>query len=166
MPSYLVASVQHTGTHLIAKMFDLKWAAIKEETQGNRLHLGHISTGQLPHIMRVGLTMPVIVPIRHPYLVEESWRRRNKQLPEMYYNYQQLIDKVDTLSPFYISIDTDKRDDQLKALNDSLNLNLLNDWSVKNSFHATSGLDVKELKPSKEVEAFFKDNQEFFAKFY
>lgn len=158
----MVCSVPHTGAHLIAKMFNLPWIGLKDIPQRESLYVGHISLGLIDLIM--SKDCPIIVPMRHPFLVEESWRRRGKGTPIE--SFSLLINEVDKKDPYYIAIDSPERDIHLARLNKGLGLKLVNNWEVKNSKHKTYDLDASGLEPSEEMKAFFGANQDFFDRFY
>lgn len=104
----MVASVQHTGSHLIAKMFP-SWIGFKDPYVEGSHYFGHISEGQLPHILRLAEDFTLLVPIRHPFRVAESWIRRGKDLSTLINHYSLLINEIDKLDPYYIAIDTGQK---------------------------------------------------------
>lgn len=116
----LVPSVPHTGTHFMRDLFKGK----------QEIHLDHI----LPSTMDAWRVLfeqgnAAVVPMRHPFLVAESWKRRNKDplhLPELWHL---LVEVIDPYDPQYLCLDKpETRNAQLKAINERLDLNLTTSW--------------------------------------
>ena len=107
-----------------------------------------------------------VVPIRHPYLVEESWRRREQPLERMYAAYRRLP-RLYEAGAILIPVDSPDRDRFVEKINKSLNVNLVPDWNtVVNGFHNTHALTYKDVKPSDEAKELAKDLNNFLANFY
>ena len=138
-----IISIQHSGTKLLVRKFQCDELALRDETEG--LHVGHISTGQWPHIIS-RIKDPTIIPMRHPHLVWESWRRRGKNINELIENYHLLID-LDQYQPFYVNIDLPIRDWQIDKINTELNLTLAKEWPIINSVCGTYNIDPYTLNP-------------------
>lgn len=164
---YTIPAIQHTGTKLLARMFgDIHWASFYEDTSehSNALYLGHLTKNSIEAIKR--LNHRIIVPLRHPYLVAESWNRRNKPISELIENFRLLVNEVDKLNPLYLPIDTDNRQDCLDNINQELGLNLTTNWEVVNSKKDTYNLRHKDIKPDPSVKALVDEIEEFLKRFY
>ena len=142
---YTLPTIQHTGTKLLAKLFkDFYWASFDEVTEEpNVLFLGHLTVNSINKIKK--LDHPILVPLRHPNLVAESWRRRGKPLNELIENFNLLVNEIDPLKPHYLPIDVPDRQGYLDKINQDLNLNLTTDWSIENSKEHTYNLNYKDL---------------------
>lgn len=164
---YTIPTIQHTGTKLLAKLFgDVHWASFYEDI-GDResaLYLGHLTINSVEAIKKLKHRM--IIPLRHPYLVAESWRRRNKPLDELADNFRLLVDEIDPYNPLYLPIDVENRQEYLDKINKELGLDLRTEWGVENSKKSTYNLSYKELSPGPVEKALVEDIKEFLKRFY
>ena len=145
--SIVIPSIQHTGTKFVASMFDgYCWKSLNEDWHERSVFVGHISPGQINNVKTKMLQHRAIVPLRHPFLVAESWKRRGKSIAELVDNFRLLVNEVDPLNPFYIAIDGEDREEHLSYINSQLDLNLKTDWSVVNSVSGTYNLNYKDLE--------------------
>jgi len=163
-----IPTIQHTGTHLIAKKFGYRyhWAAMNEDTNREAIHVGHISNGQLPFIKSRLSEIPAIVPLRHPYLVAESWKRRDMPLDRLRHHWHLLVQEIDPFHPYYIAIDTPQRDSQLERVNKELNLSLPLNWPVRNSKKGTHTLKPEDCTPDPLIELLTFEIRDFLSRFY
>ena len=164
---YTVPTIQHTGTKLLARMFgDIHWASFNENTDDREsvLYLGHLTVNSIEAIKR--LSHPIIVPLRHPYLVAESWQRRGKPLTELVDNFRLLVNEIDKLDPHYLPVDIKDRDRYLDLINRDLGLNLSTEWKVVNSVKRTYNIDRKDLSPNEIVKDLVKEIEPFLSRFY
>ena len=124
-------------------MFGFEQASFIERPDvDNLIYLGHITRNSIEHIKK--LDHPIIVPLRHPSLVEESWRRRGKSTTDLRENFRLLVDEIDPLNPLYLPIDVPDRQTYLDRINSELGLNLVTDWGVVNSQCHTFDIARKE----------------------
>jgi hypothetical protein len=163
---YTIPTIQHTGTKLLANMFEgfKRISFIEESEADNVLYLGHLTVNSIDNIKK--LKNPIILPMRHPYLVAESWKRREKPLSDLVINFRLLINDIDKLDAMYLPIDVENKQDYLDEINEKLGLSLYSDWNVVNSKKQTYNLSYKELTPDPEMEDLVSDNKEFFERFY
>ena len=142
-----VVSIQHTGTIFVLKLFNNQYHQAKLDEIPDRpsIHVGHISDKNIQAIK--SLEVPIIVPFRHPEYVAESWKRRGKCLGILKHAYILLMNEIDPLNPYYLAVDSPKRDDQLNEINESLGLRLKTDWKPQNSVTETYNLSKTELTP-------------------
>ena len=108
---------------------------------------------------------PAIVPLRHPYLVAESWKRRGKPLEDMKTAYRRLP-ILGALGAYFLPMDVDGRDSYLEAIKTGLGLPVSTKWPVINSYHATSGLRHTDITPDRDMLAFYSEMGEFLKQFY
>lgn len=150
----LVPTIQHTGTRFTEDLFIKKGFHSKsfiEAPEGRTLHIGHISKGQREAILSLIKDLVTVIPLRHPYLVSESWKRRGKDLNELVDNYK-ILTELDYYNPFYLPIDTPNKNYYLNKISDFLNINLITEWEVKNSIHSTYSLHWTDIKPDPIIE--------------
>ena len=159
----ILCSVQHTGTKFLRDMFgEIHHASFVEDIEpGTRyLRVGHISGGLISGILYRLKSDQAIVPLRHPRSVTESWRRRDKSIAELNYNFNLLFNEIDKFNPFYLAIDSNNRDRQLTQINKDLGLDLKTDWKPRNSVMETHSINWKDL-PETNLE-----KHEFWNRFY
>jgi len=163
---FTIPTIQHTGTKFLAKLFgQIHWASFYEKPEcDDFLHVGHLTRNSIDAIKR--LNHKIIIPLRHPYLVAESWRRRNKPLDELEENFHLLVDELDPLNPLYLPIDVDNRQDYLDQINDDLGLALVTEWGVENSKKSTYNLSHKDMTPGPTEKRLAEDIDEFLQRFY
>jgi len=165
--SFAIPSIQHTGTKFVARMFkEYQWKSLNEEWHEPSIFVGHISNGMLPHVKSKLEQYQAVIPLRHPFLVAESWKRRGKPLPELVNNFRLLVNEVDKFEPCYLAIDSDDREEQLKFINLRLNLDLKTDWSVVNSVSGTYDLNRLYVKPEKIILELVDEIGDFLNQFY
>lgn len=149
-----LATVPHTGTHLMRELFravGYRQVALNEKEDRISIRIGHISPGQMPHIRENARHYPLIVTLRHPFVTAEAWSRRGKSIGEMIESYRLLFDEVADLADFIVPIDTPGRDEALSKLNSGLGLSLTHDWIPKGVVANTHSLNWKDLDPLPEV---------------
>lgn len=164
---YAVISIQHTGTHFLADMFvpQYHWASLVERDERPTIHVGHISPGQFPHILKLLDEIPVLIPVRHPYVVAESWKRKNKPIGELVIAYK-LLNQIKDKTPYYLAVDSLEREQQLAEINCKLQLNLQTDWEPRNVKTNTYYLRPDELEPDPLILQVMDEMSEFFSLFY
>lgn len=164
---YVIPTIQHTGTKLLYGMFPegfTHYSFYEEPESPNALHVGHITENSVEAIKRLDCQM--IIPLRHPYLVAESWRRRNKPLSELFDNFMILVDELAPLDPLYLPIDAANRQDYLNKINKRLDLRLNTNWNVVNSKKSTYNLTHKDLSPGPIENRLVSEIEEFLKPFY
>jgi len=154
-----IVSIQHTGTKLLVSKFTQDELALKDPLPG--LHVGHISAGQMPHIREL-YNYPMIIPQRHPYLVYESWVRREKPISDLMENYGYLINEIDKYNPYYVNIDLSIKNDQIDKINTDIGLTLSKNWPIINSKTGTYDLNPEEIHPPTSFIEMVERNKEFF----
>lgn len=168
----IIPTIPHTGTRFTENLFiqqGYSSAAMNEEISDSRtkvIRVGHISIGQRPHILKHIFSNIAVIPLRHPYLTAESWRRREKPLEEMCYAYRLLVNELDSFDPLYLPIDTPDREYYLNEISDFLGVNLATEWEVKNSHHDTSRLHWQDLPQEGIVQELVTEIQPLLDRFY
>jgi hypothetical protein len=165
-------SVSHSGTNFCKRLFrDLGWqdCALNEEpVQDNAFYVGHIrNDDQIERALSLSEKYPLIIPIRHPYRVEESWLRQGRgSSADMLSSYRILVERFLPLNPYILAVDSPKRKEQLTRIAKGLDLPLTTDWEVINAKANTYGMDLKEFNPSSQVQSFTKEIHQFLGKYY
>lgn len=166
--NFLVATVPHTGTNKIANMLHRAGYELKPRSHAGRYNNITITThidsekalqGALRHIQNGYIP---ITPIRHPYCVYESWKRRGGDIKKLIETYKRLP----RLGAFYIPIDGE-RDKYIKQINHMLGINLEPEWGeVVNGLHNTHSLTYKDIDPPEEIKALEADMFDFLRTYY
>ena len=164
----VIPTVQHTGTLFLVGLlkdagFEVCTFRSKPKTD-HSLHYGHCWPGELKYMRPLLRECQAIVPLRHPALVYEAWKRRHRTHLELILQWQTLITEVDKFSPLYLPIDIPFRNAHLKRIGDTLGIDLATDWEPKHSFTDTHWLNPVDVELIEEMEYFH--DQPFFHRFY
>ncbi len=131
------ASVHHTGTQFVQKLFEDIGYQITDLTpkeagnSANYLHRCHIADSVMTELTDwLHMGVPIVVPLRHPMEVARSWLARGKPVSEMVRQFQILIECVDRHGPLYLPIDHDCRKTYLHHLRLECDPNLDTDWPI------------------------------------
>ena len=131
------ASVHHTGTNFVSKLFtDLGYEFTDKTPKeaGNsvnyfhRCHIGDSTATELGEWLNVDV--PLIVPLRHPIEVAKSWLARDKPIERMVRQFQILNERVDCHNPLYLPIDHPYREQYFNYLRLATDLELSTEWPV------------------------------------
>lgn len=135
-----VASVHHTGTQFVQKLFEDSGYKITDKTPKeagnsvNYLHRCHITDSVMTELMQwLHMGIPIIVPLRHPKEVARSWLARNKPLTDLVRQFKILEEVVDAFTPLYLPIDHYSRETALYQLQLECEPKLHTDWPVVGS---------------------------------
>lgn len=128
------------------------------------LHYGHCWPAELKYMRPLLRDSIAIVPLRHPALVYEAWRRRHRTHLELILQWQILMSEVEKFSPLYLPIDSPFRSAHLKRISETLGVELNTDWKPKHSFTDTHGIKPGDVELIEEMEYFH--DQPFFHRFY
>lgn len=166
----IIPTVPHTGTMLTVGLFtDLGYAecgVMDGLTPDKAIRMCHIvKDGQYERALRfIKRGRPAVVPIRHPYLVWESWKRRGEPIKDMITAYKRLPELHD-LGAYFLPIDGD-RDKYLKSIKDALNLPITTSWPIVNGKQSTHAMKYTEVQPDDEIKSLVDDMQDFLSLFY
>lgn len=101
------------------------------------------------------LNNPIVVPLRHPFRVWESYRRRgrlDRGFDVFVEQWDMMINQFHPLNPMYIHIDSDSRDQEVQAVCEALDRDLAVDWADiirgKPGTESTFDLPLPEIMPS------------------
>jgi len=165
----VILSVPHSGTNLLQRILEdhgfvaAQWHRGDGGSSYTTTHLTDL--GAVQRALNTGLR--AIVPLRHPYRVEESWRRRVKDLNDGYFEaWEILADRVMPRDPFVMPVDVPDRDRHLRRLGEWLGTDLATDWPICGSRAGTHGLELAELNPSESVRYLVRDMDWLLARYY
>ena len=122
-----VASVMHSGTHLIYKMLTscLKCKGVSIEASRAGEH--GVFLFHLVDAHRDALDMRhLVTPMRHPVRIAESFRRRGKPIEDMYRQFENLA----RIDPIFIHVDRVDRDAYVARAGKELGVQLHTDWPL------------------------------------
>lgn len=167
----VLISVPHTGTWFTIRLFTslgLKENGLTPSTvEDNTVYHGHMLKGtQVGAALRFAKDMPLVCPLRHPYRVEESWRRRKKDVSDMIECFQLYMEKFVPLNPYVMPVDSPRREEYLRDMANGLGLSLQTDWPVINGKQDTHDVDLSELSPSPAVVGLVEDMRPFLSRYY
>ena len=167
----VIPTVPHTGTIFITKLFiekDFTQIALLETPyQDKTLFVGHIvKDGLTNRALELMKEYPAVIPLRHPYLVAESWKRRGKPVTDLVTAYKKLPELFDCLNPYYVPMDTEDRDDYLVQIEKGLGISLSHDWPIINSYQHTSDLNRDEIEPNELIIDLVSEIKPFLDRFY
>lgn len=167
----LIPTVPHTGTHLLSSFFEKAgFASVPVHMQNkpeNSVTTTHIDTPtRMKAVTKSMKEFTTVVPIRHPYLVAESWMRREQRLERMYAAYRRLPYLYE-MGALFVPVDSPERDSFIERMNDKLGTNIRPDWGeVINGYQNTHNMTYKDIEPLPEVKALAEDLNTFLANFY
>ncbi|MCP4317736.1 MAG: hypothetical protein GY789_17385 [Hyphomicrobiales bacterium] len=167
----VLISVTHTGTNLLEDIlknggfsrFPLEGGP--RDVEGDAYYVGHVlHMNHSRQAEALGREIPVICPLRHPYRVEESWKRRGKNIGEMVDAFRDLVGRSSGAN--FLPVDIPGRNYWLERLAGVLGRDLATDWPVKRSVCGTHSLELGECTPSLPVVALARELSEFLRGFY
>lgn len=167
-------SVPYTGTNFLAKLFTDRGfhrVGMNEITpMPDVLRVAHcIKPTQVdPALRLVKSGLPLVLPCRHPYRVEESYTRKGDSghIDQMLIAFENLIEKFAPLTDLFLCVDSDLREEQFAKIRDEIGVPIKTDWPVIGSKSTTWRMGIEDFTPSQEVKELVSKNEEFFSRFY
>jgi hypothetical protein len=144
----------------------------KADPADKAVYIDHVYPKMMKYINRLAETMPVVSPVRHPFLIAESWARRAEHTP---YSIQQtevklvecLLNWVGLNFDYVVPVDNFvTRQFWFDAMKRGLELNLETDWQVRGGVCGTHKLPWQGRKPSKVINQFYEETKFFWDKYY
>ena len=168
----ILISVPYTGTNFTCKLFtDRGFQRVgmnERPMKGDVLRVAHcIKPTQIePALAHVKTGLPLVLPCRHPFRCEESYRRKGDggHIHIMIQAYETLITQFAPLTEYFMCVDSDKRESQLEKLNELTFVKT--DWEVIASKSTTYRTELEDLTPSDEVKSLVDRHGDFFGQFY
>lgn len=152
----LCVSVHHTGTQFVQKLFEDAGYIATDKTPkeaGNscnyfhRCHMAPSVMTELNDWLKLTDDMPLVIPLRHPVEVLQSWLVRKKQPKQLMEQWKILVDYVDIkYEPLYLPLDHDDRDHYFTNLRLKTDLGLKTNWPIVGSKREDSE-HFAQLKP-------------------
>lgn len=167
-------SVPYTGTNFLAKLFtDRGFQRIgmtERASEPDVIRVAHcIKPTQVdPALKHASEGKPLVLPCRHPFRVEESFKRKGQDdyLEMMIPAFENLIHKFAPLTDLVLCVDSPRREQQLEHIKKTLGLPLETEWPVVASKSGTYHTELPDFRPSRPVLNLLNENREFFGRFY
>jgi hypothetical protein len=147
----IVASVPHSGSRFVSELL--------------RVPFWHVYQGE--SLERIFEHEVIVVPLRHPLAVAQSWKNRGKPIVShpkhepMVAMWRTLIDVIAPRKPFYVPVDSDQREVYLAKLGKALRRRLKTDWKFKSDGYLMTPLNDEDEAAVKSLLA-----DPFFEQFY
>lgn len=163
-------SVPHSGTTFTIRLFTdqgYREMGFVDRPEGKTLYHGHVEDGApVQHIKEMAKRMPVVVPLRHPYRVAESWIRRRKPVPDMVARFRLLMKEIVPLGPYFFPVDSNGKHRALRALSDGLGIPFQTDWALVRSISGTHNLKLEDIEPIEPVRKLVDDMAPLLGRYY
>lgn len=175
MNGIVVSSIRHTGTWFTIGLFrNAGWKETGLNTarhEDNTVYHGHMEKEtQIKPALELAKHYPIVIPLRHPFRVEESWRRREQHgfctTGKMIECLNILLDRFMPLDPLMLPVDSDCREQCLANIETITGVSLETDWQPVNSKKQSHSLRWDELRPSKAIERWCLNNHTFMKMYY
>lgn len=125
-----LASVVHSGTRFMQQSVLRDFHFLDSGGVSRHACHHHIAPDQLGRIQGwAAKGYVLVVPLRHPVSIFESWSRRGEDLSALDEQFGILENHVAPLGPYYVAIDHAERDRQLEVLSDRIGVELSTDWA-------------------------------------
>lgn len=108
---------------------------------------------------------PYILVFRHPYLVEESYRRKNRNPAKGRRAFHNLVE-LSSGTDLFLCVDSPHREAQLDKIRDRLGLKLETNWEIVSSKSDTHDIPISNLTPSERAQDLVKLHSGFLSEFY
>jgi hypothetical protein len=174
-----IPSIQHTGTHFVRTHHLGKYERLEISEpvprcwwRGDYVYQAHLMDGHMEYWPEILLKVPAIVPLRHPYLVFETWKRESAKgvpgrEPEILVRYwETLINEIDRYNPFYLPIDSPNREEYVGRINKVLRLDLSMRFPVIHSKQGTGELTPNDVEVNSITNELVDRHKTFFERFY
>lgn len=171
MPNIVTISVPHTGTWFTIRLFTnlgmREDGLTPSRLHDNTIYHGHMIKGtQVGFALQFARTMPLVCPLRHPYRVEESFRRRRKDVSDMIEYFRTYMQKFFPLDPYIMPVDSPLREEALQRMRDGLGMDLRTDWPVINGKQSTHRIALQDCRPSLPVIKLAKEMEPLLSRYY
>ncbi len=161
-------TVQHTGSHFVVGLlgFDINKAMSWKHDGKGEYYFDHIHPALKHRFLPLLEGKTIIIPLRHPKVVAKSWADRKKDEQELIECFECLVNDVDKFDPYYLPLDSDRRDEYLQKINEGLGLDLVTDWGAKGVKQNNQSLRHTDVTASRNVEALCERIKPFLDRFY
>jgi len=168
----VLISVPHTGTwRTISILTDAGYhdAGLSEPIRHDFpvIRHGHmLKETQIQRAIEWARSMPLILPLRHPYRVAESWKKRSRPMRDFIPCFRTFLDRFMPFDPFIVPVDSEHRDEALAVLSMGLGVDLKTDWAVVNGKKGLHKLRLEDCRPSADVIELAAEMKPFLSRFY
>lgn len=166
----VLCTIPYTGTSFTAKMFQGQGyvqTGLNDNSQGRAIMTGHmLKETQIGMALDLAKKHPLICTLRHPYRVEEAFRKRNADVAQVSRAFRTLTDRFLPLNPYIMAVDSPVREKCLEEMREGLGLNLNTDWSVVGSRSQTHDKDLSEFEPSDDIKTLVRKIWPFLSEYY
>lgn len=163
----VVLSVPYSGTNFAATLFTglgCERVGFDDPLEGNCVAVGHCLEWDMVE-KALSFERPIVVPLRHPYRVEESFRRKGKAVDSLLAAYGNFLELA-KFAGLPLPVDSDCRESYLQDIERVLGVEFHTEWPVVSSKSGTHGMRLADLDPSPAVRELVARNREFFGQFY
>ncbi len=163
-----IASIPHTGTWFVRSLFidqGFEHVGEKDKPRERTVYVKHIiDQPKVDLCFDKAKRMPLVCPLRHPFLVEESWGRRQRPIDELVWCFHRLIEM--THLAYIVPVDSETREDCLRVLSDGVGIPLTTDWGAVNGRESTHSIHWTDCSPSEPIKKIASTYAGFLSRFY
>lgn len=167
-----IMSVPHTGTTFTEELLRKNLRLHPTDCQDRGENLIHREHTYNEDKIRLAIQllneqpMPLICPMRHPFVTEEAWKRRKYEVDRMVLAYRNLVKHFFPMKPLIMAVDSPKREECLEKLSEALKFDLKTDWKPERVVGKTHDLSWKDMTPSDEVKRLADEMGDFLGEYY
>ena len=121
---------------------------------------------QLPMLLALAEVESIIIPLRHPKVTAVSWKSRGKDEAQMCDDFRTVVEQFDPLNPYYLPIDSERRQDFLDEINIAFDLELETDWTPIGEIEGNAHLRHGDVECSPLVAELCDEIKPFLDRFY
>jgi hypothetical protein len=167
----VVPTIQHTGTGFVTKLLIKKFnhASLGDKYRDrDTVFIGHIVKQEQVLFAKEKLKACIcIVPLRHPFVVWESWKRQgDTDFDYFRQGWMNLVEQIDPYNPYYLPLDVDDRKSYLDLINTQTGLELKTDWEPVDSVAGTFNLKYIDIRPDERLFDLVNNLRGFLDRFY
>ncbi len=161
-------TIRHTGSHFVVGLFgfDINQAMSWKHPGSGEYYFDHIHASLKQPMLRVLEGKDIVIPLRHPKVTAKSWNDRGKDEQEMIDAWDCLVNDIDPLGPYYLPLDSEKRDACLQQINEGLGLRLHTLWQPAGVKQNNQRLRHSDVSASPGVTALCNRIKPFLDRFY
>ncbi len=156
---FVLCTVPHTGTTFVEKFFfNRGWhdGLPQDRSDGRTVHRNHCTEDQYVNqaLQKVrDQVLPLVTTIRHPFLVEESWRRRGKEIGPMIDAFDLWLERIFPAASLVFSVDSPRRQALMECGADFFNVSRETDWHPERVVGKTYDMTHNDCHPSLAVQS-------------
>lgn|GEM_PF-3504961 len=141
MSQITLCTVPHSGTTFTQKLFE-----------ANDFDVVQNHCDEWQYVRKALMApYPLVTTLRHPFLVEESWYQRGKEIAPMIKAFDLWLEHIYSKDPYILSVDSPRRQEGLEAIAKAFEFPAVTDWKPERVVAHTFDLTLEDLNPSREV---------------